>query len=356
MTAAVVLGVIALAQGVFLLLLVLFLAVRREVDRSRHHAFLSGRQELTTPLNEWLAGDGAVEPFVAALRSLPVGTTIGLTVNLVRGSIPREAREALAVALRAEPWIRRGLDGASSRRWSRRLEAARCLALVGTPDDAPSLSRLLNDRRPAVAAAAVTALPRVADAALVREVLDRIVTMPIVVRLYLQTTLRELRELVEPALVERLASTAPASSLARWVELAGALDLPVALDAVGRLAAHEAPTVREAVARALRRAPSRRSADLIAQLLVDASPRVRAAAAHSLGELASSAAVPLLLGAARDDAWFVRYRAVLALSQLGEPGRSALRSLSRDGDRYVADMATLIGGLSDGALLDMVEG
>ena len=348
--------VIGIAQGAFLLLLVVFLTIRRQVDRSRHDAFVVGRHGLGVPLGEWLAGTGTVEPFVAALRRLPAGTAIGMTAHLVRGSIAQEAREELAIVLRDEPWIRRGLAGAASGGWGRRLEAARCLALVGTPADGPSLTLLLHDPRPAVSAAAVTALPRVANARLVSELLDQMVTMPIVVRRYLQTALREIRPLVEQPLTERLESNAAESSLTKWTELAGALDLPGALHAVARLATHEAPTVRAAVAHALRRAPSRQSAEIIARLLEDESPLVRAAAAHALGELASPAAIPMLLHASRDDAWAVRYRAVLALSQLGEAGRSALRSLRSDSDRYVADMATLIGGLSDGALLDMVEG
>lgn len=355
MSAALVLGVIALAQGAFLMLLVAFLVMKRQVDRSRDDAFVASRRAMATPLSEWLAGAGAVAPVVAALRALPAGTAIGLTAQLVRGSIAGEAREELAVALRHEPWIRRGISGAASGGWGRRLEAARCLALAGTTANSPALALLLQDPRPAVAAAAVTALPRVADARLVRDVLDRLVTMAPVVRRYLQTTLREIRPLVEEPLTERLESSAPESSLAKWTELAGALELPRALDAVTRLATHDAPAVREAVARALRRAPSQQSIDIIGRLLGDPEPRVRAAAAHALGELASASAIPGLMQAAHDDAWAVRYRAVLALSQLGEPGRSALRALRTDPDRYVADMATLIGGLSDGALLDMVE-
>jgi HEAT repeat protein len=93
----------------------------------------------------------------------------------------------------------------------------------------------------------------------------------------------------------------------------------------------------------------------LAHALKDADPAVRSSAAHSLGELGSALAIPALLVAARDDVWAVRVRATLALSQLGEQGRAAVRSLRDDPDRYVADIAMLISGLGDGALLDMVE-
>ena len=355
MSALLVLVVIAIFQGAFLVLLVIFLGVRRQVDRLHRIAFARGRKGLSEPLSAWLSGSGTVEPLVAALRALPGGTALGFTGNLARTSIPPAERAELAVALRGEPWVRHALAGASSRRWGRRLEAARCLALAGAPSDGALLESLLNDERPAVAIAAVSALPRVADARLVGHALDRLVALPSVVRLYLQGTLREMQTLVEPALAERLSRDAPPRALARWTELAGTLEPSASLDRVATLADHQDAHVREAVARALRRAPRQRSVDILQRLLRDPHAAVRTAAARSLGELASIGAIPALVAAAHDASWSVRYRATLALTQLGEPGRAAVRLLRTDEDRYVADIATLVIGLSDGALLDMVE-
>ncbi|MEO8563517.1 MAG: HEAT repeat domain-containing protein, partial [bacterium] len=127
------------------------------------------------------------------------------------------------------------------------------------------------------------------------------------------------------------------------------------LEQVALLEHHSSAEVREGVARALRRVPRQRSVDVLQRLLCDSEASVRAAAAHGLGELGSPGAIPSLLAAARDSDWNVRYRATLALSQLGEPGRTAVRVLRGDFDRYVSSMATLVTGLSDGALLDLVE-
>lgn len=355
MTAAIVLVVVALFQGAFIVLLVMFLGVRRVVDRARRQTFEFGRYSVSAPLNAWLAGSGGVEPVVAALRALPGASALGFTGNLARTTIPWAQRGELAAALRGEPWVQHALRGASSRRWGRRLEAARCLALVGEPSDGALLEALLDDAYPAVAIAAVAALPRVADAQLVGMALDRLVSLPNVVRLYLQGTLRELRTIVGPALASRLLSDAPPRSLARWAELAGALEIPAALDCVPRLATHPTVRVRIAVARALRRAPRAETVVVLQRMLLDEDHGVRAVAARSLGELASTVAIPALLAVAHDSSWIVRYRAVLALSQLGEPGRNAVRMLRSDSDRYVAEMATLITGLGDGALLDMME-
>lgn len=355
MSATVVLVVIGVFQVVFLLLLVIFVGVRRQRDYDSEASFIEHRRRLSEPLNAWLVGANPVEEFVAGLRVFPPDTVLSLTANLARTSMPPDQRAALALALRDEPWVRAKLAGATSKRWGVRLEAARCFALAGTPADGELLERLLNDPQPAVGIAAVNALTRVADARLIGQVLDALVMRPRVVRTYLSSTLRELRALVAPVLADRLSSSASPDALARWTELAGALEEAAPLECAARLATHPEPQVRAAVARALRRVPTKRSADSLRQLLGDSDEAVRAAAAYALGELGSPAAIPLLLLAAHDSAWSVRYRAALALTQLGEEGRAAMRALRSDGDKYVADMATLITGLSDGALLDMAE-
>ena len=355
MTGIAVLAVIALFQLAFLVLLIVFVGVRRQVDRKAEAEFLVLRQGVSGPLGAWLTGTGPVEEVVATLRILPGTSALGIAGNLARTSMPPAQRSVLAAALRDEHWARSARDGASSRQWGKRLQAARCFALTGALEDAPQLERLLNDPRPAVAVAAVSALPRVANAALVERVLDRLVMLPVVVRVYLQDALRELRPMVEPVLVKRLTIDAPPRALAIWIDLSGALELASALERVPTLAAHDTARVRVAVARALRRVPTRATTEVLYRLLADTDDQVRAAAAHSLGELGSALAIPALLGAARDPSWFVRFRAALALSQLGEQGRAAVRTLRIDDDRYVADIASLISGLGDGALLDMVE-
>ena len=356
MTALAILAVIGLVQGTFLVLLMVFLGVRQQVHRIHAISMDATLSGLYEPLGAWLGGTGSVQDFVAALRFLPGRSALGVAGNLARTAIPEEYRTELSLALRDEPWVRRAMEHAASRQWGHRLEAARCLALAGTTADARVLEALLNDERPAVAIAAITALPRVADAALVARVLDRLATLPATVVRYLHGSLREIRGLVEPALVLRLVANAPPLALARWATLAGVLELPLALERVALLAHHPDAHVREAVADALRRVPRKRSSDLLLEMLHDADADVRAAAAHGLGELASGAAIPALMDVVHDESWAVRFRATLALTQLGEPGRTAVRALRSDSDPYVADMATLIAGLGDGALLDMVEG
>jgi HEAT repeat protein len=351
----VVLGVIAVVQTIFLVMLVAFLLVRRVYDRARRAAFSSGRAALVGPVRDWLVSNGSIRPVVEGLAVLPAAAVVGYTSYFVRGNVPLEKREELADALRDARWIKRSIAAAGSRRWWRRIEAARAIALVGTAEDRDTVRRLFDDAQPAVAIAAVDCLPRVADAALVGAVLDRYATLPVMVRHYLENTLSELRGVVEPELIARLRSDRPAESLAHWVTLAAAIVSAPALKAAAALAGHESETVRAAVADALRRTPNDATLLTLGVLLCDDSAIVRERAAASLGFIASPRAVPMLQDSMRDPSWTVRRRSALALAQLGEPGRLAVRALTDDPDRYVANIATVVSGLSGGALLELTE-
>jgi HEAT repeat protein len=351
----VVLGVIAVVQTIFLAMLVTFLLGRRVYDRARHYAFSTGRAALVQPVRDWLVADGSVEPVVRGLAALPAAAVVGYTSHFVRGNVPAEKRAELADAIRDARWIRRAIASAGSRRWWRRIEAARAIALVGTAEDRDAVRLLFDDRQPAVALAAVDCLPRVADAALVGTVLDRYAALPQMVRHYLENTLSEMRELVEPELVARLRSNAAPESLAHWIALAAALVSRPAIAALAGLSGHESDIVRAAVADALRRVPNDATLFTLSVLLCDDSVIVRERAAASLGFLASPRALPMLQASMRDASWLVRRRSALALAQLGESGRLAVRALTYDPDPYVANMATVVSGLSGGALLELTE-
>ncbi len=89
------------------------------------------------------------------------------------------------------------------------------------------------------------------------------------------------------------------------------------------------------------------------QLLGDKDPTVRAASARTLGELGSRGAVPALARMLSDGVWVVRVRSAVSLAQLGERGRAALRAARTGEDRFARDMATMVTGLTEGAILEM---
>ena len=355
MSTIAVLGVFAVVQTVFLVMLVAFLLGRRWYDRARRAAFTTGRAALVIPVRDWLVADGDIAPVVRGLANLPAAAVVGYAAYFVRGNVPEEKRDELAVAIRDERWIRRAIGHAGSGRWWLRIEAARAIALAGTAEDRETVRALFDDEQSAVAIAAVDCLPRVADAALVGVVLDRYASLPQMVRHYLEKTLSEIRPIVEPELVRRLNSDAPPESIAQWISLAGAIGSRLATRAAAKLTSHESDLVRAAAAEALRGTPNAATMLMLSVLLCDESAIVRERAAASLGFIGAPASVLPLRASMHDRSWIVRRRSALALAQLGEAGRLVVRELTRDADPYVANMATVVSGLSSGALLELTE-
>jgi HEAT repeat protein len=354
--AAVVLAFVGVIQVVFLVLLLGFVLVRRRYDRERRTAFVAGRDALAGPMRDWIVAGAHPEPVVRALRALPRGTAVGYISLLARQTIPESQRNELAVALRGEPWMVTAVARRHSRFWWRRLEAARALSIIGTGKDRDAVRELLRDKHPAVQIAAAGALPRVADAELFGQVMDGLFTMPKVTRNYLTAVLRQRAATAGEPLAQRIRAGAQPNELAAWIALAAALDNPTALEASLVHIAHPAAAVRRTVARTLGRFAGPDAQRALAQLVRDPDPTVRAAAARSLGELGAGAATPLVAPLVADPVWQVRLHAALALAQLGERGRAALRAAREGEDRFARDMATMVSGLSDGAILEMGQG
>jgi len=351
--AVLIAGSVAIIQVMFLVLLLAFLIVRRLYDRRQRAAFEATKGQLAVPLRNWLVAGGHPEPVVAVLREMPRGTSVGYLALLARQTIPDANRDELAVALRGEVWLRHALDQAYSRWWWRRLEAARALSIIAEPRDRHLVLALFFDEHPAVQVAAAGALPRVADAEVMGKVLDRLDGLPKVVRHYVTSVLRRSQGLVGPLLAERIEKGADFAALAAWIELAEAIAETRSVAAALTRADHPATAVRRTIARALRRMPGPATEAALVKLLADRDATVRSAAARTLGELGSRGAVPSLVPMLSDGVWLVRVRAAVSLAQLGERGRAALRAARAGEDRFARDMATMVTGLTEGAILEM---
>ncbi len=354
-TGAAILLVIAVVQVLFLVLLVVFLAVRRAYDRRQQGAFLASRAGLDAPLRAWLVAGAHPEPVVRALRALPRGTAVGYVSLLARQMIPAEQRAELATALRGEPWIAVAIAQADSRFWWRRLEAARALSLVAGPGHHELVVRLLADPHPAVQVAAIAAFPRVAEPATLGLLFDLVPSLPKVVRHYLPTVLREGRVAPGQELARRIRGGTGRDELASWIELADAIDDPLAVLAASERADHPDAAVRRTIATSLRRRPSIESLVVLARLVGDPDATVRAAAARTTGEIGGEAGVRTLEPLLRDPVWTVRLRAAIGLAQGGEVGRGILRAARQGSDRFAREMASMVSGLSDGALVELAE-
>lgn len=356
MSLLLVLAVIAVAQAIFVVLLTVFVIARRERLLRRVTRVRAGRLRVGAPLAQWLVGTGTMLRVVEQLRELPNDAALAFASELHETRVPLTQRAAFGSALRDEPWVVWAIEGASSWRWWRRLDAARALGIAGSVTDTGILRILLEDSHPAVRLAATEALAAVDDPVLVRMAIAAYPSEALAVRLFITNTLRSVWRLAEAPL--RASLTLPdarPAELASWLALAESLNLPSLRPTITDLATHQDPEVRAAAARALRRYPHQTSVDAVRRLLDDPQDFVRSSAAQALGVLRAADAQEALERGLTDRAWWVRFRCALALALFGEPGRAALRRARHSPDHFAREMAEMTSGLSEGAVLELAD-
>lgn len=346
---------VAIIQGAFFALLVLLLIVNRARRSLRGRRAAAAANRVNEPLQKWLVGAGTATDLASALRRLPERDALDQLTIHVAARITPEHLAQLARALREDRWVRRILSQSTSRLWWRRLDAARLLAVVGSVRDRTLLRQLLTDPHAAVQAAASICLTRVGDYALVEHVLDTLHTRPPIVRVFQLRILRQTWQHTVPALLERLQPLAALAKLQVWIALAESLADSRCLATLVDFRNHPVAEIRISAARALRRYLHPDSEAVLRAMIRDDDWRVRAQAARGLGALGATSAVPELSFALADRSWWVRFRSALALAQLGETGRRALRIARDRTDRYAGDMAAMVSGLSDGAVVELAE-
>ena len=346
---------VAMIQGAFFALLLLLIFVNRARRAHRTRATATATNRVAEPFQRWLIGTGTAADVANVLRRLPERDALDqLTIHVAPRAAPEHLGQ-LSRALREDRWVRRILGQATSRWWWRRLDAARLLAVVGGVRDRGLLRMLLGDPHAAVQAAASTCLTRAGDYALVEYVLDTLHTRPPIVRVFQLRILRQTWQQTVPALLERLVPLAPMAKLQVWIALAENLGDVRCLAPLLAFRSHPVPEMRISAARAFRHFMHADSEAVLREMMFDDDWRVRAQAARGLGALGATEAIPDLNQALADRSWWVRFRSALALAQLGEPGRRVLRGARERSDRYAADMASMVSGLSDGAVMELAE-
>ena len=350
-----VLVVMAVAQSIFLLLLAVALGVNRKQSRRHRHAIQAATGTVAAPLSEWLVHGGHPSALLAALRALPPSDAIEVLLRVAVSQVGGDDAASLSTALREEPWVANGLRNARSMFWWRRLEAARLLAFVGDTRDQKLLQALLVDRSSAVQVVAGRALGRVGSVDAVSTMLERLPDQSRFVQLQQMAILKQEWTIVSPLLRRKLESEPEPIRLLVWIALADTLGTVDLFESLCALWGRPQADVRLAVAKALRNYYHASAAAVLVSLLGDREARVRARAAQSLGALGSADAVGPLSRRITDPDWGVRFRCATALAQLGEAGREALRAVRAGEDRFAADMATAVTGLSAGAVNEMAD-
>jgi hypothetical protein len=344
------LWVVAVAQGILLVALIILIILNRWFRLRKSARLQPRRRELDAVMQSWALGQAPATSVERALARLPVSLAVDALVTW-SARVPGERWQDLSRVLANQWWTRVLRTNNRSARWWKRLECARFLSVAATPHDLGRVLRLLRDDHPAVQIAAATTLERVTSPVLVTAALDRLPLLGPTVQAYYASALKKAR----PAVVRHLQllfGRPDDPRLPRMVEFAGRLEHPDLRAPFTALATHRDPEVRSQVARALGKYPHPDSVAALRLLAQDRVWPVRAQAVRSLGMIADPATLALVRDALRDGEWWVRLRAGLALTRFGAAGRNVLLAAEVGAHEPSRDMARLVLGLSPQALAE----
>ena len=336
-----VLATIAIAQGVFLVMLLAMLLTRRVVGgirlgRSRQQLELAARA-----VSRWQTGEVDTEHMLNWLGRLSFAD-FSLFFQNLSTQMGGEDWNRLAAAARQTAWFDRVCDYGESRLWWRRLLAARAFMVVGAQEDLSRIEALLRDDAAPVRRAAVWCLKRVQSPELAAAVLDIAAREPRVLQATILEVLAGNRGPVLGTLTERLQTATDAGDLGAALRLAEMIGVPGLLTHVLPHAAHSEFEVRIAATRALASYPHVRTSQTLCERLRDPVWQVRAQAAAGLGAIGAREAVEELDHAMTDASWWVRLRSALALRRLGSAGVAVLEARQPESDRFAYEMAQYV--------------
>lgn len=223
-----------------------------------------------------------------------------------------------------------------SRRWRRRLRAARAITLVGGGES--DIPRLLTDPHPEVRAQAADWVAEHGTPDQVAEMLAALDGDPRLNGYTLTDCLYRAGPRAAPALRAFLAQEdvrTPLPALEAGIRIADA----TLSEPARRWSSASEPAPRASATRLLGAIGDPAALAQVRERLTDEAAVVRAAAADALGRLQHWPAAPDLATALTDAAFEVRRAAGLALRELGPTGLLYLRRTERADDPFAADMA-----------------
>src|SRR5213596_579389 len=301
--------VVAIVQGGLLAALIVLIILNRWFRLRRSTRLNPRRQAVDASMRRWAAGTTPLAGVLVGLARLPVPLAIDALVSW-SARVPGERWRQLAGALEHNLWARIVRTNSGSARWWKRLECARFLSVAAMPRDTARLLRLINDPHPAVHVAAVASLERMEDSSLTLAALDRLPHLAPTVQAYYAAMLRRSRPIVVDHL-QKLLRRSEDPALPHLAEFAGRLGEP-----------------------ALR--------ERLTALATDPAWEVRAQAMRSLGMITDASTLPLLKAGLRDEVWWVRLRAALALMRFAAGGRNALLEAEVGADVNARAVAKLV--------------
>jgi HEAT repeat protein len=342
---------IAMAQGVFLVLLLALVIGGRWLGVYRVRRLEEHEQLAASTVLGWLAGACSDQECREAIDELDYRSVSAFLLDFSEQRGGSEW-EHVADVLRPTEWFARLCEESHSHLWWRRLAAARLLSCLAMEDDAALVWTLLGDKQTAVRVEAATIVSRIPTRELAKRVFEIASSSTAIVRGHLLQLLARNRGLLEPILVDLLDEESDTMHLRMALDLSGQIAVPHLHERVLSHASSESLEVRIAATRALRSFPHPSTSQVLLELLGDWRWEVRTQAAISLGAIGAVEACDALGNALQDLNWWVRLRSALALRVLGPKGQEVLEATDAEKDRYAYEMARYVLGLADSALAE----
>lgn len=338
---------VLVAESVLVLVCILALVgwvAGHRVRARRHAASVRTAQDA---LRTVIMAEASPELGADALRVLPRDLAIAALHERAK-TVSGEALVRLQQAAAGAGITTHARRLAHDRRWWQRLRGVRLLTEL--QPDAQTPERLLDDRHPAVRAAAATAVARDGSLSAAPQLLQMLDDPDPLCRFTAKTALIRTGSSAAAPLHAYLREDPVPPRPAEALEVAAALSDPSFVAPALRFSAARNPRTRLAAAALLARAAGEAATGRVMELLEDPDERVRAQAARGLGDLRHWQAAPALCRATGDPAWEVRSAAAIALRRIGAPGRIYLREALRSDDPFSADISRQVLSLPESAM------
>lgn len=282
---------------------------------------------------------------VTALRALGREEKIAVLAEMAF-TVAGEQRRHLDAIARATGVLRYAERWARSRRWGRRLRAARLLALFGGDGEAIG-DQLFLDPRAEVRAQAAEWAGAHPSSPRIDRLAGMLADIDPLCRFAAREALTRVGGAARPVLRRCLATGAQAAEddhrsvmqAMGALEVARGVAYPGFLDSAERLSRSPNPSVRSRAASLAGSIGGAQAATRLVSLLSDGSPEVREQAARALGRLGywrAAAAVAELLS---DRVWAVQVAAAGALRRMGATGELLLRRAARAEESRASEVA-----------------
>ncbi len=230
----------------------------------------------------------------------------------------------------------------SSRSWTKRMTAARCLAIAPSVEDEEALLQLLNDPIPIIQYRAALGAVNLGTMRSLDELLLVMSKTTRFFRIPLRDVFRQCNEKTVAFLTKKLEDESHPYIKVSCLEILERRTPHSLLPQIAKIIQDPHKNLRVAAIRVLKHHPTKQTIDHLIRLLDDPAWEVRAVAAGALAHAGVVEAIPKLTMLLRDKVWWVRKNAAMTLREIGEPGRIVLRMQDPDIDRYAYEIAKFV--------------